>query len=355
MVEVASSRQAQEAQAMVIMAKRYPRDETAAIERIKVACKRKGLAKKAAFDYVRGGTPIKGLTIRLAEVLAQCWGNIDFGIVELDQRDGESDVMSFCCDLETNARSQKVFTVKHERYKKGGDVRQLSDPRDVYEHVANYGSRRLRACIEAVIPGDIQDLALEECKKTLEGKNPEPLIDRIRSMVGAFAEFGVNQQAIEQRLGYKVEACDVFALEALRDIYKSMKDGASQRQQWFELDTDTSELDQRVAERRESAGDDSQVDPAVDKAEGKDEPSPEPSPESESDIEEAGQAKKISRVRAAGLESLREIVRNNPLLTEPAIGRLLDMLNVREEYLTKGKVQQGEMSDGEATATEAGQ
>jgi hypothetical protein len=205
-VEIASTRQAQEVQAAMAVAKRFPRDQIAAYQRIMTACKRKGLAKEAMYEYPRGGEKVTGPSIRLAEALAQNWGNVDFGIIELEQRDGESIVMSYCWDLETNTRQTKIFTVPHERHTRKGSY-ELTDPRDIYELVANQGARRLRACILGIIPGDVVDAAVDACEKTLANANGDaPLVDRIRAMLQVFNdEMNVTQQMIEGKLGHKVD------------------------------------------------------------------------------------------------------------------------------------------------------
>lgn len=227
-----ATRQMAEVQAAVVMAKKFPRNETAAIQRIVTACKRIGLAESSMYSYPRGGQQVTGPSIRLAEALAQAWGNLDFGIVELDQRDGESTVMAYCVDLESNTRQTKVFSVKHVRDTKTGQ-KKLSDTRDVYEIVANNGARRLRACILGVIPGDVIDTAIEQCERTLKDGNGEPLIDRIRKMVVAFGEFGVSQQMIEARLAHNIDATNEAEVVALKKIYVSLRDGMSTRDQWF--------------------------------------------------------------------------------------------------------------------------
>jgi hypothetical protein len=235
MVAVASSRQAQEVQAAMAIAKRFPRDEEQAFSAIMRACQRKGLAEAALYSYPRGGQQITGPSIRLAEALAQSWGNLDFGIIELEQRDGESTVMAYCWDLQTNTRQAKVFQVAHER-KAGGQIKRLDDPRDVYELVANQGARRMRSCILGVIPGDVIDAAIEQCEKTIKGGNKEPLIDRIRIMATKFAEdFSVSVPMLEKKLGHKLDATNEQEMVLLRKIYTSLKDGMSSRDQWFEL------------------------------------------------------------------------------------------------------------------------
>ena len=113
--EMMISRQAQEVQGAMVIAKRFPRDEVESFNRIMQSCKRKSLAESAMYEYPRGGTKVSGPSIRLAEAMAQNWGNIDFGITELEQKNGESQVMAYAWDLETNTRQVKIFSVPHVR------------------------------------------------------------------------------------------------------------------------------------------------------------------------------------------------------------------------------------------------
>ena len=55
MMEVAASRQAQEVQAAMVIAKKFPRDPFEAFNKIMNACKRITLAKDAIYSYPRGG------------------------------------------------------------------------------------------------------------------------------------------------------------------------------------------------------------------------------------------------------------------------------------------------------------
>lgn len=233
MIEVASNRVMQEIQAAMTVAKRFPRNEIAALAKIKNACKRIRLAEAAVYSYPKGGSQVEGPSIRLAETLAQCWGNLDFGVVELEQKPGESSCMSYCWDLETNTRQTKIFTIKHERHTRSGATR-LQDPRDVYELVANQGARRLRACILGVVPGDIVDEALEEVNATLKNAGDgNPLADRVNAMATAFEKHGVTSDMIAERLGHNLDATSEQELVNLRKIFVSLKDGMSKRDDWF--------------------------------------------------------------------------------------------------------------------------
>jgi hypothetical protein len=234
--EAMISRQSQEVQGMIISAKRFPRDENASIERILKSCERVTLAKEATYEFPRGGQKVTGPSIRLAEAIAQNWGNIDFGINELEQKNGESTVLSYAWDMETNTRNSKTFTVKHER-KANGVFHRLIDPRDIYELAANQGARRLRSCILGIIPGDVVDAAVEKCQETLakhlskDGK----LAEKIKSALETFeTKYKVTKEMVEKFIGCKSEAFTALNLVKLSGVLKSLDDGMSKPEDYFE-------------------------------------------------------------------------------------------------------------------------
>lgn len=222
---MATTRQAQEVQAAMIVAKRFPRDERVSCDRILNACNRRSLAESAIYSYSRGGTEVTGPSIRLAECIAQNWGNIDFGYIELEQKNGESQVMAYAWDLETNTRQSKVFSVPHRRYTKTGSY-PLTDPRDIYEMVANNASRRVRSCILAVIPGDVIEMAVKQCDITLKSAaSGVPIEERIKDMVEKFAEYDVTEDQLANFIGKKTAAFTENDVIRLGKIYRSIKDG----------------------------------------------------------------------------------------------------------------------------------
>ena len=231
LVKAVSQREIAEVQAAMLVAQRFPRDEVAARERILIACQRPGLAEGAIYTYARGGTNVTGPSIRLAEAIAQAWGNLDFGIRELDQHPGESTMQAYAWDMERNVRQVRAFKVKHTRHTKKGSYA-LEDPRDIYEMTANQGARRMRACILGLIPGDIIEAAVDECEKTLTAKadiSPEGL----KKMLGAFEKYGVTKEQIEARLQRKLDAITPAQMVGLLKIFTSLKDGMSTPAEWF--------------------------------------------------------------------------------------------------------------------------
>lgn len=247
-----STREAQEVQAAVFMAKQFPRNENESIARIMRACDRIGLATKAVYSYPKGGTNVTGPSVRLAEAMAQAWGNIQSGVVELEQRDGESTCMAYCWDIETNTRECKIFTVKHQISTKKG-MKVLTDPREIYELVANQGARRKRACILNIIPGDVTELAVERCNKTLQSGNRRPLIDRLREMVDFFqTRFSVPLSSIEKYFGYKLDAFTEQDGITLANIFNALKDGEAKREDYFQLPKITASEDEAQPDDKEN-------------------------------------------------------------------------------------------------------
>lgn len=234
-VQTTIGRHTQDIQGLVFMAKQYPRNQFDSWKRIKEACSRKSLAEVASYTYPRGGERITGPSIRLAEVLAQNWGNMSTGVVELEQKQGESVCMAFAWDLETNFRDEKIFTVKHERETKKG-IKKLDSPRDIYEIVANMGARRQRACILAVIPKDVVDSAVEECDKTLSGNNTEPIVDRVKKMMEKFITYGVTREMLEKRIGCNADAFTEKDILGLGKIHNSLRDGMGSKEDFFDVD-----------------------------------------------------------------------------------------------------------------------
>lgn len=233
-VTIESSRAVAEAQGKLIIAKNFPRNEYESYAKVIEACKRKSLAEKALYSYPRSGSTISGPSIRLAEELARCWGNIDFGIKELSQKEGESEMQAYCWDMETNTISSQTFVVPHVRDTKTGQQK-LKNQRDIYENNANMAGRRLRARILAVLPPDLVEKAVAECKKTLAGNNDMPLKDRIKNMVVAFEKFGVKLEVIEKRLDRSIDTMTAEDISEYVGIYNSLRDGNSSISDWFDL------------------------------------------------------------------------------------------------------------------------
>lgn len=237
-VAAMEKREETEVFAMMMLAKRFPRDQQQACDRIMTAFQRPTLAEVAIYQYARGGTSISGPSIRAAEAIAQEWGNLDTGWRELSRGIGAngvpfSEVMAFCVDLQSTNRKVVSFILPHWRDTKGGGYK-LKDERDIYELCANQAARRLRACIIANIPGDVIDMAVNQAESTLRAKadtSPEAMA----RMVAAFAELGVTKEMIEKRIQRSLESIAPAQVVSMKKIYRSLMDDMSTPAEWFDM------------------------------------------------------------------------------------------------------------------------
>lgn len=227
-----------EVQAAMIIARQSPRNQIAVMDKIINACTRPSLADAAVYQYSRGGSDISGPSIRLAEAIAQQWGNIQFGFNELSRgldHDGVtySEIGAYAWDLESNTRRPLQFRVRHWRdTKKGGYA--LKDERDIYEMIANQAQRRVRACILAVIPGDVTEAAVKQCEITLKA-TADTSTDGIKKLLDAFDVFGVTKDQIEKRIQRKIVSIQPAQVVNLKKVYASLRDGMSSPDEWFEM------------------------------------------------------------------------------------------------------------------------
>lgn len=224
---IEQSRAVAEVQASVVLAAQRPRDTQAAIRAMRESCRIKRLAERAFFRYKRGGEQITGPTVHLARELARIWGNVSYGINELERDDahGQSVMLAWAWDLETNVRPSQAFIVPHRRDTKDG-VKHLVDLRDVYENNTNHAARRLRQQIWAVLPPWFVEEAEDLCAKTLREGGGVPLGTRIANAVNAYAAGPkVRVEQLEAKVGRPSGKWDEFDLAQLTVIYRSLERG----------------------------------------------------------------------------------------------------------------------------------
>jgi len=231
---IEQSRAIAQVQGALVVAQQRPRDQTAAIERVRQTCSMQAVAERAFFKYSRGGSSVSGPSIHLATEIARCWGNIDFGIAELrrDDEDGKSEMLAVAWDLETNMRCTNTFIVPHKRDKRGG-AEVLTDMRDIYENNANMGARRLRECILRAIPPWLREEAISMAMKTLETGGGQPLPNRIANCLEMFAGIGITREQIEKKIGVPADKMTALDVANLGVAFNSIRRGEISKDEEF--------------------------------------------------------------------------------------------------------------------------
>lgn len=222
---------AAEALGMILAAKQVPRDERICLTKIQNACGRLILAQNSQYALARGGTDISGPTIHLLKAIAGYWGNIKSGSVITEETPTMTKGKAVAWDLESNRIAEVPFSVKHVRYTTKG-VKPLTNPDDIRYAVNNYASRSERKALEAVIPEDIVQQAVEWCNETLSADLKK--FDAAK-LLAAFEPYGVTKENIE---AFAQRSIDALAsspghVVRLRKILTSLKDGVAKKEDFF--------------------------------------------------------------------------------------------------------------------------
>lgn len=226
----------QEVQAMVVMAQRFPRNPVTAEAEIMAACEYYEFASKSLFQYKRGGQKIEGGTIRFAELIASAWGHMNYGFRVLECYQRHCVVESFCWDMQRGTLARRTTHVKFELKLKDGRTKYLTDPRDQYEMTANYANRRVRACIEQMIPLHLRMKALARVKLTIaEGPKNKPWDQRVADLVKGFKDEGVTVALLEKYLDHPIATLSKDEFVDLMGVFNSIKTKECSREEFFDL------------------------------------------------------------------------------------------------------------------------
>lgn len=220
---VEQSRAVAQVQAAAVMAHQFPRSQQAAIDAMRDACGRKELAQRAFYKFARSGQAVTGSSVHLARELARIWGNIDYGLAELRRDDtaGQSELLAYAWDLETNARASRTFIIEHARDTKEGR-RKLTELRDISDNNNNWGARNVREAIFAVLPRWFTDMAQAACRETLDGGGGEPLPVRVDRAIAAFGRARVTRDQLVDHVGAPVEEWTHLDVTDMEILYGSL-------------------------------------------------------------------------------------------------------------------------------------
>ncbi|HEV2780391.1 MAG TPA: hypothetical protein VGX25_13460, partial [Actinophytocola sp.] len=239
---IEQSRAVAEVHAAILVAQRCPRDIAAAIAAMRQSTTQFALAERAFYRVPRGGKIRSDISIHLARDLARVWGNIQYGVAEMrrDDEHGQSEMQAWAWEVQTNTRTSAIFIVPHKRDQKDEGPKALVDLQAIYENNANAGARRVRQCIQAVLPPWFIEEAKERCRKTLtdgpldeNGKPRKTLEQRVADVIATFAELRVTEDDLARKLGRPTARWTAFDLADLIVIGKSIKNGEVSRDEEF--------------------------------------------------------------------------------------------------------------------------
>lgn len=245
----AVAREESEVKAAIVLARANRREEMVAYQSIIKACKRPNFAASAMYAFPRGGQQITGPSVDLAREMARVWGNIRCGFRVVTEDETHIHLKGFAHDLETNAyveMEDKFRKLIQRKDKRTGETKWVPpDERDGRELMNRRAAFLERNCILKLMPPDFIDDALDQVFKTKEqAANGELEADRagtVKKMVMAFDEVHVTPEMLADYLGHAIDDVTDRELADLKAIYKSLRDGNSEREEYFILKKPTVE------------------------------------------------------------------------------------------------------------------
>ena len=241
----AVTREQTEIQAAIISAKKFPRDEIAAYNKLLKSFERPSLAESSQYSFPRGGDKnVTGPSIGCARELARCWGNIKHGIRIVSVDDEMVHIKGYAIDLETNATVEAEDKFKKLVFrKKGGWIK--PDERDLRELINRRGAILVRNSILQLIPPDVIEQIISKANDTLKKAATKSLKesreDTVRKLVAAFDGLGVSIEMLEAKLEHKINLINEVEYVELRKIFKSLQDGHTSRNEHFNFEKTASE------------------------------------------------------------------------------------------------------------------
>ncbi len=207
----------------VATARQYPRSIKRAMDNIlTLATLDEQTALESIYALKRGGKPIRGPSIRLAEIIVTQWGNNRSGaqVVSIDRLNKLINAEGFFHDLETNSATKATV----QRRISDSKGRLFND--DMIAITGNAAcSIAKRNAILAGVPKGIWRKAVEAAEQIIRG-DAKTLIERREAAIKAFAHFNLAPEQVFQIMAVAgADDIDIDDLVTLRAIYTSLKNG----------------------------------------------------------------------------------------------------------------------------------
>lgn len=202
-------------------AKRYPRDLAKVLKSAEtMATMDEETAASMMYAVPRAGKTVRGPSVRLAEVMTSCWGNLRTSTMVSEIGKEFITVRGMCWDLETNVASGM------EVKRRITDRRNNRFNNDMIQTTCNAASAiAYREAVLKVIPRAYSNKIYGKARSVAMGDS-QTLGERVDAMLGHFHKMGVSTaQVLIAAEKDSVELIDLETLLDLRGIATAIKDG----------------------------------------------------------------------------------------------------------------------------------
>lgn len=186
------------------------------------------VADACFYDIPRGGKRLRDGSIRLAEIIATCWGNLRWKSRIIGAEDIFVRSRGTCWDLETNvARESDSLRGITDK----GGRRYSNDMIVVTGNAA--ASIAARNVVFSIIPRVFVDEIVAHCIDVAVGKRGN-VEDERRKWFGWYEEKGISRDQVLELLGKDgPEAVDIDDITTLQGLHNALRDGETTIQDVF--------------------------------------------------------------------------------------------------------------------------
>lgn len=207
----------------IATARQYPRDIAKVAKNIhSLVTLDKETADECIYALPRGGKPIEGPSIRLAEIIQQCWGNnrVAARVVEIDRVEKVVVAEAIFHDLETNAAIRT--SVRRRITDRSGRI--LTDDMIVVTGNAACSIAK-RNAILAGTPKAVWNRAYRKAEEVLKG-DIKTLAERRSKAISSFARWGVKPEQVFAALGLNEEAdVTIDHMPTIQGMFNAIRNG----------------------------------------------------------------------------------------------------------------------------------
>ncbi len=186
------------------------------------------VAASCFYKLTRGGKTIEGPSVRLAEIVASAWGNLQFGARIIEEGDRFVVAQGVAHDLEKNVKT----TVEVRRRITNKEGVRFSD--DMITVTCNAASSiALRNAVFKAVPFTYAKTIFEQAKRVAIG-DVKSLSTRRQQMVEAFAKMGVTEDMLLNHVEkVALEDIGLGEIETLIGTFTALKDGDTTIEEQF--------------------------------------------------------------------------------------------------------------------------
>lgn len=232
-----------EVQAAVIQAERSPRDWDQVREKLLRECKRTSFAKAARYNKPVG-KGVQGFSIRFAEACIGAAKHIHTTTRTIWEDEEQRKILVKVWDAQEGVSYADEVTIEktierrsipdgadvvRTRKNKQGDllyiIRATED--DLLNKVNAAKSKSIRNSGLRLIPGWLQEEALQEIRTTIKNADEKDPDAAKREIFDAFGELGVDVASLKKFIGHDIQVLTPKELQTLRGLYMEIREGAT--------------------------------------------------------------------------------------------------------------------------------